>query len=110
MANNLHVVSHASVLVGSTNTTRATMQPATQKGQRRKRYTIDQLQPEVQPEFLKYGSVAVNAKRFTATLAPFENLDPSEVQYIFDQSFPNSSIVVEEKTPYYEVVSHISCD
>ena len=82
--------------------------PGKRNGQSRQRYKIDQLEPTMQSDFRKYGSVAINSKRWTAVLAPFENLLPSDAQDILEESFPNSGIVMREKEPYFETVSCIS--
>lgn len=81
-----------------------TRQSAKQKGQRRERPTTDQLLPEMRDDFKKGGLVAINAKRFTATLKPFENINPADAQHLVDQAFPGTPIRLAVKEPYYENV------
>lgn len=55
-------------------------------------------------DFKKGGLVAINAKRFTATLKPFENITPADAQRLVDQAFPGTPVRLAAKEPYYENV------
>ncbi|KAI0083394.1 hypothetical protein BDY19DRAFT_978770 [Irpex rosettiformis] len=72
-----------------------------QPGQRN-RCTIEDLPAAMRHEFQKYGAVIINAKRLTASLAPFANPSAEEAQLAMDEVFPNANIHLEKGNAYYE--------
>lgn len=79
---------------------------ATHESTQRTRPRIEQLPVELQPYFHGRGAVAQFAKRITATLRPFVNLAPEDLQQILDVLFPETDYVVTgEKCLMYQLVS-----
>lgn len=79
---------------------------ATRESTQRTRPRIEQLPVELQPYFHGRGAVAQFAKRITATLRPFMNLAPEDLQQILDILFPEADYVVTgEKCLMYQLVS-----
>lgn len=78
----------------------------TRETTQRTRPRIDQLPVELQSYFHGRGAVAQFAKRITATLRPFANLAPEDLQQILDILFPETDYVVTgEKCLMYQLVS-----